>query len=339
MNATKTAVLLVNLGTPKLPTSSSVATYLNEFLTDERVLALPFIKRQLLVRGIIVPKRKAAVAKMYATIWKEEGSPLLVNSKAIQSKLQELLGNSYYVTLAMRYQNPSIESALNEIKRIAPKNLVILPLFPQQASATTGSVIEACLKQLKTWKLYPNISIISDFSTNKGYIQALVNSLKKIDISSYDRILFSFHGLPVSYLKTDDPEGLCCRDAQCCEKRDTLLNCYKASCIETANLVQQELQIEHKSLTCFQSRFGTDEWISPYTDHTVKELATQGIKKILVISPSFLADCLETVYELGVELRKEFLATGGATLDVVPCLNGSEDLAIALQGIIIGENK
>lgn len=339
MNSIKTAVLLINLGTPKMPTSSAVSAYLNEFLTDERVISLPYIKRQLLVRAIIVPKRKAAVAKMYATIWKEGGSPLLVNSKAIQRKLQELLGNSYHVSLAMRYQTPSIESALKDIQKMAPNNLVILPLFPQQASATTGSVIEACLRHLQSWKLYPNISIVSDFSTEKSYIQALVYSLKQFDLSFYDRILFSFHGLPVSYLIHDDPERLCCKDADCCAKRDTTLNCYKASCMQTAHLVQHELKIEDKSIICFQSRFGKDEWISPYADHTVKDLASQGVKKILVISPSFLADCLETVYELGLELKNEFLNAGGSILDVVPCLNNSEHLAQALQKIIVGESK
>ncbi len=314
----KTTVLLVNLGTPEYPKEKAVQRYLTEFLLDPRVIDIPAFKRHLLVRGIIIPRRKKAVTKSYQEIWSEQGSPLLVYTKNIQSSLQQELGDEYRVHLAMRYQFPSLESVLETIYSENPKHLIILPLFPQYASATTGSILQDIMEKISSWKIFPKITCINEFATFSPYIEALAATLKKHNAHQYDKVVFSFHGLPKRQLKEQD-KLQCCFTKNCCEKRTQPESCYAASCHATAVLTAKAANIQSWTIA-FQSRLGKEEWLTPYLIEEIKKIAPIN-KKILVISPSFVADCLETVYELGKEVKQEFIASGGVQFDIVPCLN------------------
>ncbi len=323
----KKQILLVNLGTPDTATQDAVHRYLTEFLLDPRVIDIGYIKRHLLVRGIIIPRRKKQVTESYQSIWMKEGSPLLVYSKQIQIALQELLGAEYKVHLGMRYQQPSLKDVLFEIQQTDPKELIILPLFPQHASATSGSIFEKIMSLIATWNVIPKITYIQEFATFPPYIESLAASLTACNPQSYDTVLFSFHGLPKRQVASHDTTGSCFTE-RCCEKRNNSASCYRASCIQSAHLVAKKAQISNWSIA-FQSRLGKEEWLRPYLIEEVIALAGSGKKKVLVISPSFVADCLETLYELHVEVKNEFLRHGGVQFDVVPCLNANTAPALA----------
>ena len=294
----KSSILIVNLGTPEKPNIDSVNKYLLEFLLDPRVIEKNVLARHLLVRGFIVPKRKQKVAESYRTIWTNEGSPLLVHSIRLQNKMQELLGKDFSVHLAMRYPASTIDRALDAIRSEQPKEIICLPLFPHYASATTGSIFEYVMKKLSGWRRLPKITFIDEFSTFTPYIHSLSASLEKQPLHSYDHIIFSFHGLPKS---PETQTG------------------YATSCLATAEAVARKTALPSWSIA-FQSRLGKEEWLRPYLIDEVKEHA-RSLKKILIISPSFVADCLETLYELGREVHEDFLAAGGKKFDIVPCLN------------------
>ena len=324
-------ILLVNLGTPNSPSKRDVKRYLNEFLTDRRVIDLPYLARQLLVRGLIVPKRYRASAKLYQSIWTKEGGPLLTHGKKVEGLLQERLGAGVLVRLAMRYQNPSIEEGLEALRGV--ERLTIFPLFPQYASATTGSVYQKVFDVLKKWEVIPPLRCISHYERDPALIDAFVAASEGYLISSYDHILFSYHGLPEKHLKKGDATGLCLKDPHCC-KKNTL--CYAAQCLATTEGIVQKLQIpKGKWSQCFQSRLGKDRWIRPYTSAVLDQLAEEGKRRVLVFCPAFVCDCLETLEEIGAMCQRAFIKKGGELLDLVPGLNSHSKWIDAIEAIII----
>ena len=330
-----TGILLVNLGTPHSPDSLDVFRYLNEFLTDARVIDYPWLIRQFLVRGLIVPLRFRQSAKQYQCLWTEQGSPLLIHSKNVQTDLQRLLGEKYKVVLAMRYQTPSIESGLKELQMAGAQEIIVFPLFPQYASATTGSVHQKVMDCLKSWQVIPKLTFINSYHDHPALIEAFCARAREQDISSYDHILFSFHGLPERHIRKADPTKTCLK-SDCCQK--TCQNqsfCYKAQCYATARAIAKELAIKQTDYTvCFQSRLGKEPWIQPYTLETIEQCAVQGNKRLLVFSPAFVCDCLETTYEIGSEYAKEFCLRGGEKLQLIQGLNNHPLWIKAIKNII-----
>jgi ferrochelatase len=290
-------ILLVNLGTPRSPQPRDVKTYLSEFLTDPRVIELKSPWRQLLVRGLIVPFRYRNSAKMYKELWTEGGSPLLFHSLRTQEALQKEVGDEYKVHLAMRYQKPSIKEALKAMKGY--DSVTVIPLFPQYAGATTGSVHEAIMKEISSYSIIPEIRFIQSYPTLPKMIEAFAERGRAFDLKAFDEIIMSFHGLPI---KADH------------EKR------YSSECRKTAEAIAAALNLTHYHFS-FQSRLGKQPWLQPYTSELINSLKD---KKILVFCPAFVADCLETIYEIGVEYASE----GDVTL--VPSLN---DHPLWIQGL------
>jgi ferrochelatase len=258
-------LLIVNLGTPISYKPTAVFRYLNEFLTDPRVIDLPWMRRQFLVRGFIVPSRYRQSAEQYKHLWTDEGSPLLLHGQAVQEKLQLLLGSSFKVALAMRYQFPSIKDGLEELRKKIVEEIIILPLFPQYASATTGSVHQKVMESLQNWQVIPKLIFINHYYDHPLLIEAFYERSKQYQMSSYDHILFSFHGLPERQIRKADPIGSClsshCCQALCQDNRF----CYKAQCYATARAIATRLGLQEKNYTiCFQSRLGKEPWIQPY---------------------------------------------------------------------------
>lgn len=319
----KKGVLLINLGTPDSPRPYDVFRYLNQFLTDKNIIDLPFLARQLLVRGVIVPKRFKSSAKSYQKIWTEEGSPLLVYTQQVQHLLQESLGQEYVVEIGMRYQNPSIKKALYTLQQASLHELVIIPLFPQYAAATTGSICQELFSSLKRWQLVPQIRIIREFYHHPRFVNAFCALAKNYLLTSYDHVLMSFHGLPEKALKKEDPYGLCLTNTTCCHcVHAKNSHCYSAQCYATAHALASKLHLLPSQYTiCFQSRLGKDPWMTPFTSDLMHSLPKKGYKKVLVMCPSFVSDCLETLYEIGIEYREEFIRCGGTELTLMEGLN------------------
>jgi protoporphyrin/coproporphyrin ferrochelatase len=336
----KKGVLLINLGTPDSPAVSDVRKYLDEFLMDPRVIDVNPVLRTFLVKGIIVPFRSPKSAKLYKEIWSDKtGSPLLHYSILQRDLLQQSLGDEYQVELAMRYQSPSIESALAKLKDALVDNIKVIPLFPQYASASTGSVYEKVLDIVRKWPTSPNLSIENSFHDNELMIETFADNAKKYDPETYDHILFSFHGLPQRQLiKADHTHNHCLKVADCCQTlTDTNKFCYSAQSYHTAKLIAEKLNIPKEKYTvCFQSRLGSDPWVQPYTSEIVNKLAKEGKKRLLVFCPAFVADCLETVYEVTVEYHEEFKAAGGEHVQLVESLNDSPKWIEALKQMVVG---
>ncbi|MEM8727653.1 MAG: ferrochelatase [Chlamydiota bacterium] len=326
----KTGILLVNLGTPDSPSPGDVKRYLTEFLTDGRVIDLPVLKRHLLVRGVIVPRRYKESAKLYRSIWEKEGSPLLTYGKKIRGRLEERLGESYRVELAMRYRRPSIEKGLERLKGFEP--LVIFPLFPQYASATTGSVLQKVFEHLSTWQVIPETRVISTYFDHPSFIEAHVARGKEYDLEAYDHILFSYHGLPERQVRKTDDTGTCLVRKDCCRKNP---RCYAAQCLATTERIAEGLKIPREKWSlAFQSRLGKLPWLKPYSDRVLVRLASEGKKKVLVFSPAFVSDCLETIEEIGIQYRELFIHNGGVSLDLVRGLNDHPKWIEAIEKII-----
>lgn len=334
----KTGILLVNLGTPDSPNLSDVYRYLIEFLTDGRVIDSPWIFRQLLVRGVIVPKRYRQSAKSYQEIWTSEGSPLKVYGYRVQKQLQERLGDdAFIVRLAMRYQNPSIEEALDSLIENGCQKIVVLPLFPQYASATTGSVHQKVMEIVSKWQVIPELVLIDHYETHPGLIQAFCAVASKYQIEEYDHILLSFHGLPQrQLLKADRSQSRCMKSKECCSSlSEKNQDCYSAQCYATANAIVRRLNLPlDKYSVSFQSRLGEEPWLQPYTSDVIVRLAKEGNKRVLVFCPAFVCDCLETIYEIGQEYAIEFKHAGGESLDLVPGLNDHPQWINALVDLI-----
>ena len=320
----KKGVLLINLGTPDNPDVPAVRRYLDQFLMDERVIDIPKFNRTLLVKGIIVPFRSPKTSKLYKEIWNEKGSPLLYYSKIQAKLLQEKLGNDYQVELAMRYQNPSIESALERLKAGLVESIKVIPMFPQYASASTGSVMQLVMELVSKWQTIPPISFVNSFHDNNLMLEVFAENAAKHQPETYDHVLFSFHGLPErQLLKCDHTGNYCLKKDNCCDVlNDTNKFCYSAQGHHTASLIAAKLGLSKDKYTvCFQSRLGKEPWVQPYTTDVLKKLAAEGKKRLLVFSPAFVADCLETLYEITVEYHEEFKALGGEHVQLVESLN------------------
>ncbi|MCX3266907.1 ferrochelatase [Pedobacter agri] len=333
----KKGILLVNLGTPDSPQTSDVKKYLDQFLMDERVIDIPKLNRTLLVKGIIVPFRSPKTAKLYKEIWNENGSPLLYYSRLQAKMLQERLGEGYHVELAMRYQSPSIASALANLKAGLVESIQVIPMFPQYASASSGSVMQLVMELVSKWPTVPPISFVNSFHDNELMIKVFAENARKHQVESYDHVLFSFHGLPErQLLKCDHTGSYCLKSADCCQTlNDTNKFCYSAQGHDTARLIAAELNLaKDKYTVCFQSRLGKEPWVQPYTTDVLKKLAAEGKKRLLVFSPAFVADCLETLYEITVEYHEEFKALGGEHVQLVESLNDSPVFIEALAGMV-----
>jgi ferrochelatase len=321
----KTGVLLIQLGTPDSPSTSDVRTYLTEFLNDRRVIDIPWLARKILVNGIIVPFRAPKSAKIYKELWEHGNgkSPLLTHTQTVQKLVQERF-NATEVTIemAMRYQNPSMDSVLERMRKVNYDQLIILPLFPQYASASSGSAIEKAMSIISKWWVIPEVKIISQFWDKDGYIDSIVDRAKSFDWKEYDHVLFSYHGLPERQVdKVYDGSDLC-SDQPCeTEMNDENKFCYKATSYATTRLIAEKLQIpEEKYTVCFQSRLDK-KWLTPFSDKVVEEWGKKGAKKLLVFSPAFVADCLETIIEIGGEYQEIFEENGGEKVQLVPSSN------------------
>ncbi len=337
MTKAKTAVLLVNLGTPDEPTRGAVYRYLKQFLLDRRVIDYPWLARQLLVRGIIAPFRSGSSAKLYRQLWTPQGSPLKIYGEQLAAGLQDLLGDAYRVALAMRYQQPSIESAIQQLLSVPPARLIVLPLFPQYASATTGSVLDEVMRVLCRLEVIPPVQLIHSFYEEEGMIDVFVKNSQAFDLRAYDHVLFSYHGLPQRQLLKADTARHCLQRADCCHQI-TAHNqyCYAAQCYATSFAIAEKLGLKREQYSiCFQSRLGPDAWTRPYTSELIEEQAAKGNRKLLVFCPAFVADCLETTIEIGHEYRELFLEKGGAQLDLVPSLNAEPDWIATVKDLVL----
>lgn len=325
-------ILLVNLGSPQSPTAKDVKPYLDEFLMDERVIDMPYLLRAFVVKGIILNTRPKKSAAAYQKIWWEEGSPLIVLSQRLQSKVQSL--TDLPISLAMRYGEPSIKTGLEELKNKGVTDVLMIPLYPQFAMATTET-INVLAEQLRI-KHFSNMKITSlpAFYNKPEYIDALAQSIKNhLKGFEYDHIVFSYHGVPERHIKKSDITKQHCKiDQSCCNTLSKAHEfCYRHQCLETTKQVVATLQIpEEKYTNSFQSRLGLDKWLQPPTDITINNLAENGTKKIAVITPAFVADCLETLEEIGMEAADEFLKHGGTEFKTIPCLNDDDQWAAAL---------
>ena len=333
----KTGVLLIQLGTPDSPSVKHVRRYLREFLNDPRVIDIPWLPRKLLVNGIIVPFRAPKSAKIYKKLWEiSDGiSPLLSHTERVKELVAEEFKDSQVtVEMAMRYQNPSMDSVLERMRQAHYDQLIIIPLFPQYASASNGSAIEKALNIIRKWWVIPSINVVSQFYDRPGYIDAVVDRAKQFDLSEYDHILFSYHGLPERQVDKIYDEGLCAD--QHCENEINEHNtfCYKATCYATTRLIAEKLQIKEADYTvCFQSRLDK-KWIEPFSDVVVENQAKKGAKKLLVFSPAFVADCLETTIEIGDEYQELFVEHGGEKVQLVPSSNDHPRFISCLTDLI-----
>lgn len=338
-NSSKTGVLLVNLGTPDSPAVPDVRKYLREFLMDGRVLDIPFLGRWALVNLVIAPFRAPKSAKIYRQLWEEEGSPLKFYGHRVEKLLQARLGDEYVVKLAMRYQSPGIEAGLNAMRRAGLQRIVIIPFFPQYASASTGSVYEKVMDIVGTWQTIPEIRFTNTFFDRPQFIRAFADAARRyMAETNFDFFLFSYHGIPERQITKGDVTGQTCRFGTCC---DTLTNdnrlCYRAQCFATTRLLVKELGLKEGTYTTsFQSRLGSTPWIKPYTDEVIKDLGKQGKKKVLAFSPAFVADCLETTVEVGDEYKELFEQNGGEHWQLVESLNDNP-LWVELLAEMVGE--
>jgi protoporphyrin/coproporphyrin ferrochelatase len=327
-NKAKIGVLLVNLGTPDSTATSDVRKYLREFLMDGRVIDIPLISRWMLVNLIIAPFRAPKSAKEYRKLWTDRGSPLLFHTEDLRDKLKKKLDSKLYqVEIAMRYQSPSIAEGLKALNNANVKKIIVLPLFPQYASATNGSVVEKVMDEARKWQIIPSITFINNFVEEPLFLEAWAElGREMMEKENYDLFLFSYHGLPERQIKKGSVDGYCQLSDKCCAnytKKNQF--CYRAQCFLTTRLISEKLQLpEEKVKTCFQSRLGNDPWIKPYTEDVIKDITKKGVKKVLAFSPAFVADCLETTVEVGEEYKEVFEEQGGEKWDLVPSLNSND---------------
>ena len=330
----KKALLLVNLGTPDKPTYLSVFKYLRQFLMDGRVININPFLRFILVNFIICPTRSFSSTKVYKEVWdKNTGSPLLHNTSKLTEKLRNKI-EDYDVYFAMRYQNPSIESVINNILETNPDEITVLPLFPHYAAATTGSVYQEISRIISKKWVVPNIRFINQFYDNEKFIDAWVDKASKFDLNSYDKVIFSYHGIPNSHVDNVYPDSLCSNHNCESEVTDENKFCYKATTYETTKILANRLNLSSdKYQVTFQSRL-TNKWLTPFTDEVLESLPDDGDKNVLIFSPAFTADCLETIIEIGDEYKELFFEAGGEKLDYVESLNYSDLWADAIIDII-----
>jgi ferrochelatase len=332
----RTGLLLINLGTPDAPTTGAVRRYLREFLGDPRVLDIHPIGRALLLHLIILPRRPAKSAHAYRSIWDpERGSPLLYHSRDLAAAVAAQLGPDWHVELAMRYGKPSLGDALDAFAKQEVERVVVLPLFPQYASSSTGTA-QARVMELagQRWNV-PALDFVPAFYNDPGFVAAFEQVARPV-LADFrpDHVLFSFHGLPVRQIvKTDRDRTVCFQHETCCDEL-TNKNCYRAQAFATARALASRLALAPDRYTiCFQSRLGRTPWIEPYTDHVIDRLGRGGTKRLAVLCPAFVADCLETVEEIGIRARAQFQLAGGDELILVPSLNATQPWVDAVCAI------
>jgi len=318
--AAKTAVLLVNLGTPQAPTKEAVRPYLKEFLSDPRVVEIPRPVWWLILNGIILNTRPAKSAEKYAKIWTPEGSPLKVHTERQTKLLRGYLGHGgnqdITVVYAMRYGQPAIAATLEQLRRDNHQRILVLPLYPQYAASSTASVFDAVTQCMQCWRNVPEIRFVRGFHDHPGYIAALAQSVRDywMKQGQADKLVLSFHGVPRRSLTMGDP--------------------YHCECHKTARLLAEALKLPaERYAISFQSRFGSAEWLKPYTQPMLEDLGRGGEKRVDVICPGFVADCLETLEEIALECKTAFLGAGGKEFHYIPCLNERDDWIQALTGI------
>ena len=323
-SAPLTGVLLTNLGTPEAPTAKALRPYLKQFLSDPRVVEVPRLIWWLILNGIILNTRPRRSAEAYSEVWTERGSPLLYHLmdqvSGVEERLKARFGQHIMVRGAMRYGNPSIPNVLQDLFDAGIQRLVVLPLYPQYAGPTTGSTYDEIAADFLKRRWLPDFRFISQYCADPGYIGALVDSIRKHweEHGKGDRLVFSYHGSPERYLQNGDP--------------------YHCQCHKTTRLVAEQLELAPDSyMTTFQSRFGREEWLKPYTDETLKTLPGEGIRSLQIICPGFSADCLETIEEIGMENRDTFLEAGGTRYEYIPCLNAETDHLDTLTELVTEE--
>lgn len=316
-------ILLANTGTPDEPTPKAVRRYLAQFLSDPHVIEFPRWVWLAVLHGIILRVRPRRSARLYQRVWDERGSPLLYHTRDLAEKLRdalqaEITESSVHIAVGMRYGNPSIKSALKDLRDNGATHLFILPLFPQYSNPTSGTIIKEVFAQLEKWRWLPTVQVLSDYHENSAYIHAVAASVRSYWAENLrgERLIFSFHGIPQNYVEQGDP--------------------YQAQCLRSAELIAAELGLaEGAWLVTFQSRFGSQEWLQPYTDVTLEILGDEGLASLDVVCPGFAVDCLETVDEIGHEGRSEFQAAGGGEFSYIPALNATDWHVGALREIIL----
>lgn len=339
MNEPRIGVLLCNVGTPDAPQTAEVRRYLREFLSDPRVLDINPIGRWLLLNLIILPTRPAKSAEAYRKIWTDEGSPLTIHGEALASAVADRIGRRFDVRLAMRYGNPSIRSQMESLRAAGCEHVVVFPLYPHYAASSTGTVLEEVFRCAgKLWNV-PSISVVPPFYDDPGFLDALCAVGRPvIDTARSNHILFSFHGLPERHMRKSDPTGAHCFSSDsCCDAIGPQNRwCYRAQCHHTAREMVTHMGLQDGGWTVtFQSRLGRTPWIQPYTDEVLVELAQKGIKRLVVFCPAFVADCLETLEEIGMRAHHDFKAAGGESVTLVPSLNSTAVWADAATQLIL----
>jgi ferrochelatase len=332
-----TAILLVNLGSPESPTTKHLKPYLTEFLMDERVIDVPLFWRSLLVKGLIVPFRSPKSAAKYKSIWTEDGSPLVSHTRKQCRLLQEKLDLPVYYS--MRYGSPSTDEVLRKMHTDHPllKDIIVLPLYPHYAMSSYETAVVQ-VKELHQLKKYASkLHIVPPFYDHPAYISALSKSINPFLEKDYDHILFSYHGIPERHVrKTDCTGNHCLQSASCCEIDSPAHNfCYRHQVITTTNLVASQLGLErHQFSFSFQSRLGRDPWLKPFTSQQLESLPRVGIRKLLIVCPAFVSDCLETLEEIAMEGKQEFQKHGGEQFTMIPALNENQDWIDCMEQLI-----
>lgn len=317
----RTGVLLVNLGTPAAPTAKALRPYLRQFLSDPRVIEYPAWVWKLILNGIILNVRPKKSAKLYAAIWTDKGSPLLTYSQNIatqlQTNLQQAWGDQLLVKLAMRYGQPAIAEKLGEFHAANVRRILVVPLFPQYSATTTATIYDVLFDELRRYRWMPELRTLNGYYDHPLYIQALADNIRAFwdKNGRSPKLLYSFHGIPQSYFKKGDP--------------------YPYFCQKTARLVSQNLGLTPQEYqVCFQSRFGPEEWLQPYTDKTLEQWAQNGVEQVDTICPGFAVDCLETLEEIAVQSREIFMAAGGSRYRYIPCLNDTPAQLVLLTNLV-----
>ena len=328
MNKPKTAVLLMNVGSPDAPTPKAVRRYLSEFLNDECVIDIPWILRKILVNGIIIPFRVKKSTALYQKLWTEKGSPLIFISEELREKLQQDLPENYRVFVGMRYGNPGYKAALKEIRKQKFERLLVLPLFPQHALSTTETAFVAVEEEIKHWPNKPELLKQQQFYHHPDFIKAFATQAQKYEPEQFDHVLFSYHGLPNRQDQKSQPENWNSKEKYA----------YSIACYETSELIARELNLKKEDFSVgFQSRLSKN-WLTPFSDELLKELLAKDKKRILVLAPSFVTDCLETIVEIEYDYEEEFREMGGEKLQLVHSLNAEDLWVTALRKMIVSSD-
>ena len=338
---TKKGIVLMNLGSPDSTEVKDVRKYLNEFLMDARVIDIPYLARTLLVKGIIVPFRAPKSAEAYRTIWSEKGSPLVEITRQLHYKVQEQIDDP--VTFAMRYGNPTPKDAYEELLQKADglEEVILFPLYPHYAMSSYETAVEYMKEVHKKEKYRFKLTTIKPFYNEPDYISAMSENIKPYLEEEYDHLLFSYHGVPARHLKKSDITGShCMKTANCCDTDSAAhANCYRHQCFTTIRLITEQLEIPaSKHSISFQSRLGKG-WLEPFTDIRLEEMPKEGIKKLLIICPAFVSDCLETLEEIAIRGKESFLKAGGEKYTMIPCLNVNPLWVKAVVNLINGTSK